>query len=354
VLGFFRKVLSSLPDPRREQGMRYPLVSVVVTARMAMVRGADNAEEMEDWGAANRQWLDGILALPHGTPTQDVFLSVFGTLEPTALYGVSVSWGDLLRMRLRMAGKHIAVDGKTSRRSFDTGRGLSPIHTVSAWLSDEGLGLGQVKTAGNSNEITAIPGLLRTIDLRGATVTIDAMGCQTEATWPRIRPPCAISPSTYASATPTDGSALPHPASVQAGTTSAYCTYSRWRSVGTRPPCHKAHPPEKSGATASWSTSQSRRAARNTLLPASKSASAAPWGLATSLATAVLGRGAAGAVTVWPRARWPQVGRGRGDGRASSRASPGSSPAPAPGGAATWRDRCRDSPVRGSSSESPA
>lgn len=180
ALVFFRKVLSSLPDPRRAQGVRYPLVSVVVTALMAMVCGADNAEEMEDWGAANGQWLDGILALPHGTPTQDVFLSVFGALDPKAFHGVFVSWVDLLRMRLRMMGKHIAIDGKTSRRSFDTGRALSPIHTVSAWLSDEGLVLGQVKTADKSNEITAIPELLRTIDVRGATVTIDAMGCQTE------------------------------------------------------------------------------------------------------------------------------------------------------------------------------
>jgi len=180
ALVFFRRVLSSLPDPRRAQGIRYPLVSVVVTALMAMVCGADNAEEMEDWGAANSQWLNGILALPHGTPTQDVFLSVFGALDPTAFHGVFVSWVDLLRMGLHMTGKHIAVDGKTSRRSFDTGRVLSPIHTVSAWLSDEGLVLGQVKTADKSNEITAIPELLRTIDLRGATVTIDAMGCQTE------------------------------------------------------------------------------------------------------------------------------------------------------------------------------
>ena len=88
ALVFFRRVLSSLPDPRRAQGIRYPLVSVVVTALMAMVCGADNAEEMEDWGAANSQWLNGILALPHGTPTQDVFLSVFGALDPTAFHGV--------------------------------------------------------------------------------------------------------------------------------------------------------------------------------------------------------------------------------------------------------------------------
>ncbi len=180
ALVFFREALSSLGDPRRRQGTRYPLTSVVVIALMAMVCGADNAEEMEDWGEANARWLDGILELPHGTPTQDVFLSVFAALDPVAFRSVFLSWMELLRLRLSVRGKHIAIDGKTSRRSFDTARDRPAIHTVSAWLSDEGLVLGQIKTAEKSNEITAIPELLRVIDLRGATVTIDAMGCQTE------------------------------------------------------------------------------------------------------------------------------------------------------------------------------
>ena len=86
----------------------------------------------------------------------------------------------LLRVRLNLAGKHIAVDGKTSRRSADKTNDRPAVHTLSAWLSDEGLVLAQVKTADKSNEITAIPELLKTLDLRGATVTIDALGCQTE------------------------------------------------------------------------------------------------------------------------------------------------------------------------------
>lgn len=180
ALVFFREALSSLGDPRRAQGIRYPLTSVVVIALMAMVCGADNAEDMGDWGEANVRWLEGILELPHGPPTQDVFLSVFAALDPTSFRSVFLSWMELLRLRLRVMGKHIAVDGKTSRRSFDAARDRPAIHTVSAWLSDEGLVLGQIKTADKSNEITAIPELLRVIDLRGATVTIDAMGCQTE------------------------------------------------------------------------------------------------------------------------------------------------------------------------------
>lgn len=180
ALVYFREALSSLPDPRRAQGRRYPLVSVVVIALMAMVCGCDDAEAMDVWGEANAEWLAGILKLPHGTPTQDVFLSVFAALDPVAFHRVFLSWMELLRLGLRVMGKHIAVDGKTSRRSFDTAVGKLAIHTVSAWLSDEGLVLGQIKTAEKSNEITAIPELLRVIDLRGATVTIDAMGCQTE------------------------------------------------------------------------------------------------------------------------------------------------------------------------------
>jgi hypothetical protein len=77
ALAFFRRTLASLPDPRRRQGIRYPLTSVVVIGLMAMVCGADNAEEMEDWGQANEEWLRKLMALPHGTPTQDVFLAVF-------------------------------------------------------------------------------------------------------------------------------------------------------------------------------------------------------------------------------------------------------------------------------------
>lgn len=180
ALDFFRQALRALPEPRRKQGIRYPLVSVVVVALMAMVCGADDAEGMEDWGDANAEWLDELLDLPHGTPTQDVFLAVFGAIDPGAFRDVFLAWIDLLRRQLSNEGKHIAVDGKTCRRSFDLASGRPPIHIVSAWLSDEGLVLGQLKVDDKSNEITAVPKLLRLLDLRGATVTHDAMGCQTE------------------------------------------------------------------------------------------------------------------------------------------------------------------------------
>ena len=180
ALGFFEGVLSELPDPRRAQGMRYPLRTVVVVALMAMICGADDAEAMEWWGKTHAEWLESFLELPHGAPTQDVFLAVFGALEPEAFSAVFRAWVDLLTLRLEPQGKHIAVDGKTSRRSYDKSSERPSVHTVSAWMSEAGLVLGQKKTGDKSNEITAIPELLRVLDLRGATVTIDAMGCQTE------------------------------------------------------------------------------------------------------------------------------------------------------------------------------
>ena len=180
ALAFFREALAGLKDPRRRQGKRYPLASVVLIALMAMVCGADDAEAIQEWGEANEAWLSGMMALPHGPPTQDVFLAVFGALDPHGFRAVFQSWMSLLRFRLRVAGKHVAVDGKTSRGSADPANHGRAIHTVSAWLSDEGLVLGQIKTADRSNEITAVPELLRLLDLRGATVTLDAMGCQRE------------------------------------------------------------------------------------------------------------------------------------------------------------------------------
>jgi predicted transposase YbfD/YdcC len=181
ALRFFKRMLEELPEPRRAQGIRYPLHTVVVTALMAMVCGADDAEAMQSWSEANEDWLSEFLDMPHGSPSQDVYLAVFGALNPKAFQSVFRAWAGVLAMRLRASGegKHLAIDGKTSRRSFDTSSGKRAIHTVSAWLSEAGLIVGQVKTEAKSNEITAIPELLQLLDIRDATVTIDAMGCQT-------------------------------------------------------------------------------------------------------------------------------------------------------------------------------
>lgn len=179
ALGHFEEALRGLGDPRRGQGRRYPLRTVIVTALMSMVCGCDDAESMEVWGDANEQWLSTFLEMPHGNPTQDVFLSVFGALSPERFSKVYQAWAELISLRLGPEGKHLALDGKTSRRSGDASTDKPAIHTVSAWLCGAGLVLAQCQTGVKSNEIVAIPELLRILDLRGATVTIDAMGCQT-------------------------------------------------------------------------------------------------------------------------------------------------------------------------------
>lgn len=180
ALAYFNLMLASLPDPRRPQGVRYPFTTVIVTALMGMVCGCDDAEALALWSESNSSWLSGFLELPHGAPTQDVYLAVFGALDPDGFSAVFRAWVALMTARLQAQGSHIAIDGKTSRRSFDKASGTPAIHTVSAWMSDVGLVLGQRKTREKSNEITAIPELLRLLDLKGATITIDAMGCQTE------------------------------------------------------------------------------------------------------------------------------------------------------------------------------
>jgi len=180
ALAFFQRALRELRDPRRAQARRYPLQTVVVVALMAVICGCDNAEAMQLWGQANEEWLARFLPMPHGAPTQDVFLAVFAALDPKAFEAVLRSWATLLRARLAKAGNHIAIDGKTCRRSMAPAQGKAALHSVSAYLTDCGLVLGTIQTDAKSNEITAIPELLELLDLHGATVTIDAMGAQTK------------------------------------------------------------------------------------------------------------------------------------------------------------------------------
>lgn len=170
----FERTLDLLRDPRRRQGQRYPLRSVVIVSLMAMVCGADDAEAISEWGDANEDWLKTILELPHGTPSQDVVLAVFAGLDTREFEQVFLEWAKLLRFRLAAQGGHIAIDGKTVRGSRREDGAM--VHQVSAWMSDHGLVLGRRKVGEKHNEIQEIPELLRLLDLRGSTVTIDAIG----------------------------------------------------------------------------------------------------------------------------------------------------------------------------------
>jgi len=173
-----RDCFEGLEDWRKERGKRHPLADVVLIALIAMICGADDADEISAWAEEHTEWLSPWFSLEHGTPSQDTFLRVFAALEPKALRETFAKFVELLVSPERRG--HIAIDGKTLRGSFDAASGKAAVHVVSAWLNDLGLVLGQVKTEAKSNEITAIPLLLKQLRLEGCTVTIDAAGCQKE------------------------------------------------------------------------------------------------------------------------------------------------------------------------------
>ena len=178
VLGYFNE----LEDPRSTINQKHPLVSVVVIAMMAVLAGANGPTAIAKWAMIKADFLLKLLTLPNGIPRKDVFRRVLMCLKPDAFQRCFVSWLQSLRDRAAEAtgvDKPIfAVDGKTLRRSHDHKKGLGALHSVSVWASEFGLSLGQVACAEKSNEITAIPELLRLVDINGTIITIDAMGTQ--------------------------------------------------------------------------------------------------------------------------------------------------------------------------------
>ena len=178
VVGYF----DELEDPRSDVNQKHPLVSVVVIAMMAVLAGAGGPTAIARWAKLKAEFLLKVLDLPNGIPRKDVFRRVLSLLKPDAFQHCFVSWLQALREQAAEATgvdkPILAVDGKTSRRSHDHKKGLGALHSVSVWASEFGLSLGQVACAEKSNEITAIPELLRLVDIKGAIITIDAMGTQ--------------------------------------------------------------------------------------------------------------------------------------------------------------------------------
>jgi predicted transposase YbfD/YdcC len=178
IIGYF----DELEDPRSETNRRHPLVSVVVIAMMAVLGGAGGPTAIARWAALKEEFLLAVLPLPHGIPRKDVFRRVLSLLHPEAFQACFGAWLRSLRAKAAAAAEVgqpvFAVDGKTARRSHDRANGLGALHSVTAWASDFGLSLGQVACGDKSNEITAIPELLRLVDIKGAIITIDAMGAQ--------------------------------------------------------------------------------------------------------------------------------------------------------------------------------
>jgi predicted transposase YbfD/YdcC len=169
---YFRK----LRDPRRAHRRKHLLLDILVIALCAVLCGCNTWPEIVTWAQRRHQWLMRFLALPNGIPSHDTFERVFDRIDPIAFQQCFREWIAAVCEALKIP--HIAIDGKTLRRS---GAGLlGPLHVVSAWATANHLALGEVAVAEKSNEITAIPRLLELLDLHGAMVTIDAMGCQTE------------------------------------------------------------------------------------------------------------------------------------------------------------------------------
>ena len=167
-----------LEDPRIDRTRRHDLMDILVIAICAVICGAEGWEDIAKYGRAKHDWLKTFLGLPHGIPSHDTFRRVFCLLDPSAFQECFQRWIDALSAGLGL--KRIAIDGKAVRRSFDRASGKAALHLVSAWATEQHLVLGQVAVDTKSNEITAIPKLLELLDVSGAMVSIDAMGCQKE------------------------------------------------------------------------------------------------------------------------------------------------------------------------------
>jgi predicted transposase YbfD/YdcC len=172
----------SLPDPRHRRNRRHLLGDVITLAVCGVIVGCDGPTAIAMWARAKEDWLREVLALPNGVPSRDCIRRVLSLLKPEAFQRCFESWIASLVGEATGAGMEaqrlIAIDGKTARRSHDARNGLGPLHLVSAWATENGLSLGQLATEEKSNEITVIPELIDRMDVKGAIVTIDAMGCQ--------------------------------------------------------------------------------------------------------------------------------------------------------------------------------
>lgn len=167
-----------LEDPRNEKSCDHLLFDILAISVLAVACGADDWCDLATFAQVKLAWLKKFLALPGGAPSHDTFRRVFGLLNRNQFAANLFHWTQALQAAT--GGKLVAIDGKTLRRTFGKKSGLKALHLVTAWASDNGLTLGQVACEEKSNEITAIPQLLQLLNLKGCTVTIDAMGCQTE------------------------------------------------------------------------------------------------------------------------------------------------------------------------------
>jgi len=167
---------SDLEYPRIERTKHHQLIDIITISICAVICGADTWVDIESYGRAKYEWLKKFLELPNGIPSHDTIARVFSRVKPEEFQKCFLSW--IQSISCFNAGEVIAIDGKALRHSYDRGGDKKAIHMVSAWATSQRLVLGQVKVDKKSNEITAIPALLKVLELNGSIVTIDAMGCQ--------------------------------------------------------------------------------------------------------------------------------------------------------------------------------
>ena len=173
----FEEHFADVTDPRRREGT-YPLINIMLIAVCAVICGADDFVAIAEFGRAKKRFLEKFLDLTAGIPSHDRFNAIFRAIKPSEFEKCLLSW--ITALHELTDGQVIAIDGKTLRRSFDARSSKAAIHMVSAWATTNHISLGQIVVDEKSNEITVIPKLLQMLELSGALVTIDAMGCQTE------------------------------------------------------------------------------------------------------------------------------------------------------------------------------
>ena len=171
-----KECFAELPDPRVVERTSHSLVDILFLTLCAVICGMDDWESIEVWGEVRLDWLRQFVPLENGIPSHDTIARVFAALDSKQFQASFLRWMSSLCPSLE--GQIVAIDGKTARGSHDRSIGKRAIHMVSAFVCGHGITLGQWKTEEKSNEITAIPELINVLDLKGATVTLDAMGCQ--------------------------------------------------------------------------------------------------------------------------------------------------------------------------------
>lgn len=171
------EVFKEFKDPRMARAQRHPLINIITIAICAVICGADNFVTMAEFGRSKKKWFESFLDMPNGVPSHDTFNDVINRLDQSAFVSCFTQW---IKQLATQDESVIALDGKVLRRTLDKMNGSKAVWLVNAWSVANNMCFGQIQVNDKSNEITAIPRLLELLDIKGATITIDAMGCQTE------------------------------------------------------------------------------------------------------------------------------------------------------------------------------